>query len=543
MDLLNSRYQVINSLGKHSLLAWDLNESPPVQCVVQTAIAIPLHPQLPALLDAFDDSCVWEYIAGESLEARLARGRSSIAQIVQLLRQTLPVLQHLHDQGIVHGDVKPKNLIYRGDDLMLVDFSASHSITTPRPMGDPEYGAPEQIQGNAVYSSDLYSLGVTCLHLLTDLRPFDLFDPVEHRWAWRSYWRLDLDANFTQRDQLADYLEQLAHYNPAQRFASAAIALEHLPLVKSNAASPPPRTPTPGAPTPIPSIALIGHRGLRAGINTVDLSPDGQLIASGSDDQTVRLWQISSQTTIAQFHAPRSVKAVSFSPDGQQLAIAAHHAIYLWNLATQQTTLLTGHRHTVTALQFSPNGQWLASGSADRTVKLWSMQTLQATLTGHRLGITAVAFSPTAPILASASLDSTVRLWDLKTGSAIAALEQHTRAVRSLCFGDANTLITGGDDNLIHRWDLEQQAVTETISGHAWSVTGLAVLPDRKTLVSSSWDKTIKVWGTGTALLGHTDAVSAIAEGDEWIVSGSQDASLRLWPVQTICNLSNSPSA
>lgn len=158
------------------------------------------HSQIPEFLDSFTQDgqqyLVQEWIDGQTLQQELAAsGVFHEATIRELLQQVLPVLQFVHDRQVIHRDIKPANLIRRHRDrqLFLVDFGAAKYFTTTSRektgtlIGSPEYASPEQVRGKAVIPSDLYSLGVTCLHLLTQISPFELYDCTEDCWIWHSY--------------------------------------------------------------------------------------------------------------------------------------------------------------------------------------------------------------------------------------------------------------------------------------------------------------------------------------------------------------------
>jgi formylglycine-generating enzyme required for sulfatase activity len=160
------------------------------------------YPQIPELLAYFDMDgqpyLVQQYIDGQDLEKELAtEGAFDQQKIRELLESLLPVLDFLHNQPkpLIHRDIKPANIIRRRSDgaLILVDFGAAKLATqtmlakTGTMIGSPEFAAPEQTRGKPTFASDIYSLGVTCIHLLTNVPPFDLFDIGEDRWVWRDY--------------------------------------------------------------------------------------------------------------------------------------------------------------------------------------------------------------------------------------------------------------------------------------------------------------------------------------------------------------------
>lgn len=232
-SFLNDRYRILKLLGQggfgKTLLAVDERQDSPSFCVIKQLLvqgnpihhpkALELfhqearrltelgkHPQIPKLLDTFDQDgqafIVQEWIDGWTLEKELIEGEFSEAEIRELLEELLPVVQYLHERQIIHRDIKPDNIIRRRaipgkgakrGNLVLVDFgaakhlSAISTVNTGTMIGSAEYAAPEQIRGQADFTSDLYSLGITCLHLLTKMSPFNLYDMGEDAWKWQEY--------------------------------------------------------------------------------------------------------------------------------------------------------------------------------------------------------------------------------------------------------------------------------------------------------------------------------------------------------------------
>jgi formylglycine-generating enzyme required for sulfatase activity len=164
--------------------------------------ALGKHNQIPELLAYFDVEgqpyLVQQFIDGQDLEQELATaGTFNQAKIRELLESLLPVLDFLHHQSppVIHRDIKPANIIRRRSDggLVLVDFGAAKQATqsmlakTGTAIGSAEFAAPEQARRKPVFASDIYSLGVTCIYLLTQVSPFDLFDMNQDAWVWRDY--------------------------------------------------------------------------------------------------------------------------------------------------------------------------------------------------------------------------------------------------------------------------------------------------------------------------------------------------------------------
>jgi len=587
--LIQERYRVVKLLGQRgfskTFLAVDDEQNPPLPCIikqfwsqVQTPEALEqskalfelkavrlselgMHPQIPALIAHFEQGqhlyLIQELIDGIDLDQVMEEeGAFSEAQIWQILNDLLPVLKFIHDRQVIHQDVKPKNIIRRSSDgcLVLVDFgvlklaSQIEQYITGISIGSPEYAAPEQTRGEAVFASDLYSLGVTCIHLLTQISPFDLFDVVNDCWAWRQYLTTSVS------DRLGQILDKLIQNAVSRRFQSAD---EVMQAIGSQSKSQQRLQFKIQHPSWQCLHTLTGHFG---SVNSVAFSPEGIILASGSDDKTIKLWDLDTQQAIATLNGhTQAIKSVAFSPDGKMLATASDdRTVKLWDINTvQEIYTLAGHSHAVKAVSFSQDGKFLVSASWDKTIRLWNVNTGAeiCQLTGHQLQVTSVVFSPNlgvdnaALLLASASFDRTVRLWALATESSdlcisgqfenrpYCILSAHAWAVMTVAFNpEGNILATGSDDRTIKLWEVTTGHIIHTLSGHSWSVVALAFTPDGKTLISGSWDKTIKLWKVSTGqeiatLCGHLDSVSAVAISPvaQLIASSSKDRTIKLW--------------
>jgi WD40 repeat protein len=182
-------------------------------------------------------------------------------------------------------------------------------------------------------------------------------------------------------------------------------------------------------------------------VNAVAFSQDGSLLASGSRDQTVRLWNPMTGQEAQKLEGHTDwVTAVAFSQDGSLLASGSwDQTVRLWNPTTgQEAQKLEGHADSVTAVAFSQDGSLLASGSWDHTVRLWNPTTGQEAqkLEGHADSVTAVAFSQDGSLLASGSWDHTVRLWNPTTGQEVQKVN-YVQVIRTISLTtDNKTLLT-----------------------------------------------------------------------------------------------------
>jgi len=278
---------------------------------------------------------------------------------------------------------------------------------------------------------------------------------------------------------------------------------------------------------------------------TISFSPDGQLLASGSDDQTIRLWNTQDGTClmVLQGHTG-GVTSVCFSPNGQFLASAGEDtSIRLWSVADRTLLkILPGHSRWVRTVTFSSDGQTIASGSEDRTIRLWNVETgtCLKTLQGHTGWVTSLSFSPNGQTLASSSEDASVRLWNAQDGTCLKQLQGHSSCVWKVAFNlDGQTLVSGSADRSARLWDVRDSTCLKTFQGQTSGITSVSVSPDGSTLASSSYDALVRLWDmqqeTGSRdLSGHTSWIWSVAfhPNGQMLASGSNDQTVRLWNVQ-----------
>lgn len=532
------------------------------------------HPQIPHLFACFESDSrlylIQEYIEGENLLEELELGEPlDEEKLRELLLDLLPVIQFIHDHQVIHRDIKPENIIRRHLDgkLVLVDFGvAKHEIDILHPKtgtmtGTIGYAPLEQIRGGKAYAaSDLYSLGVTCIHLLTGENPQSLFDPFTGEFIWESH----LEKSHRHiSSELKHIINQMLVDKVQERYQSAAAVLAdiqppvslklptsslqimvavHIATHQSIWGIPPP------VPCAFPSLLLTSPvnfsrhinpeisgkkwqcqaimKGHTAPINAIAISPNRYILISGSADQSIRLWNLNTGQLVQRF---------------------------------------CGHVAAVNAIAISPNGRRLVSGSFDRNLLGWNLNT--GTMTdrffshsgspySHRCGpIHAVAYSPDGHIIASCSGNATIKLWNQRNGELLYRLREHSGEVFCVTFAfspannsrnydslfnhpQSSIFASGGADGQIKIWQFGKLHSLQTLTGHSGGVLSLAFSPNQTILASSSEDGTIKLWDFHQGILLSTQTVDsavissiAISPDGKFMAGGSDDGKIRLWKI------------
>ncbi|XP_074105964.1 notchless protein homolog 1 [Cotesia typhae] len=326
--------------------------------------------------------------------------------------------------------------------------------------------------------------------------------------------------------------------------------------------------------------SIEGHR---EAVISVAFSPNGQSLASGSGDTTVRFWDIHTQTPLYTCEGHKHwVLCISWSPCGSKLGSACKNGvIMLWDPETgkQISKPMKGHKQWVTALSWepyhrNPDCRYLVSASKDSDLRIWDTKLGQTTrvLAGHTKSVTCVRWGGRG-LIYSGSQDRSIRVWRAEDGVLCRVLDGHAHWVNTLALnvdyalrtghfeivespnaskdlqeralkryqalGDEK-LVSGSDDFTLYLWNPEKdKKPIARMTGHRQLVNDVKFSPDGRLIASASFDKSIKLWEATTGkfiknLHGHIQAVFSIAwsADSRLLVSGSSDSTLKVWDVK-----------
>lgn len=557
------------------------------------------HPNIVRVYAVFDENLtsymVMEYLRGKSLAGMLEEraGPLEEAEAVGYIRKVGEALAVVHGAGMLHRDIKPDNVIVTDTGrTVLLDFGTAREFAAGKTrrmtaMLTPGYAPLEQYSQQARFGTftDVYALSGTLYHLLTgqlpvpaldriqgvELPPVRQLNPRVSEGAEGAVLQ-GLQMEVAKRPQTVQEFLALLGGSPArsQPTAAPAEATAARPAPAGSPAAPAPARPgaarvparpaTPAphargeapAPRPLRKPELISTlTGHDRWVNSVAFSPDGRLLASGSSDNSVALWDVRRGAgerllghTGPLFGAMGQVFSVAFSPDGQFLASGGNDdTVRLWDVAAREValTLETGGGN-VNAVAFSPDGRLLAAGGQLQRTELWDPRRGRqvGVLGGHLLSVVAVAFSPDGETLVTGSEDGTAVLWELPSGEARGSLTEHRGAVRALAFSpDGALLATGADDFTVQVWDLQRGVLAQVLNEHGGGVRCVAISPDSQLLASGGDDLTLKLWDLkrGTlwyTLTGHYGSITSVAfspDGTQ-LATGSLDQTVQLWGIR-----------
>lgn len=592
---LGDRLVAVKEMGVHRLSQQNIPLSEAVQQFQHEAhlLASLHHPSLPVIYEYFQEDARWylvmSFIEGQTLQAALeaAPGKKlPVHDVVRIGIELCKVLDylHTHDPQIVFRDLKPLNIMLtpKGQ-IYLIDFGIARHFKRGKSTDTRHYSStgysPLEQYGRAQTSprSDIYSLGVTLHQMLSGLNPsanpfqlanLHIVDPTLP---------LPLVQLITQMLEMQEQNRpvsakavQAQLENVFKPVLSMPISLVPMPPIQPSIPIQPPlpvqssmpiQPPLPiqssvriavSPPSPIPSLTLTVRPEAMEMLHTltehtgsvlsVAWSTDGQLLASGSEDKTIKVWDVQTLKLSRTLTGHRSgIGAVAWHADGQTLASGSwDKTIKIWNAKTgQQLCTLTGHEDLVWCVAWHTDGQTLASGCLDHTIKIWNVQTgqLLRTLTGHTGGIGTVVWSTDGQTLASSSSDKTIKVWNARTGQVLRTLTDNTSIAQCVAWSpDGQTLASGSLDQTIKVWNVQTGQLLRTLVGHTNIARSLAWSKDGQTLASGSLDQTVKVWNTQTGqvlrtLTGHTGIVQCVAWGadGQTLASGSQDSTIKVW--------------
>jgi WD40 repeat protein len=290
-------------------------------------------------------------------------------------------------------------------------------------------------------------------------------------------------------------------------------------------------------------------RGHTVGVTAMAFSPDGRLLASSEVDGSVRLWDVASGQPHGQPLRGHSsgVTAMAFSPDSNLLASASQDQAVLWNVAFGQPhgqllpSSYSESVENVVDVAFGSDGKLLAGADADGTVRLWDVPSGRShgpPITGN--GAIAVALSPDLKLLADSEQDGTVRLWELPSGRPHGRLQAASYSpVHGMMFSPDDKLLAASDSQMVRLWNVASGLQEGELIGHTEEVNAVAFSPDSRQLATASNDHTARLWdvaptySVSRTLFGHTQAVNAIAFSPhrKLLASASADGTVRLWDV------------
>jgi serine/threonine protein kinase len=533
---------------------------------------------------------VMQLISGETLEQRIAREKKlPLKEIIRIGMQAARGLAAAHAQGLVHRDIKPANMLLEPPEgrVKLTDFGLARvaedlKLTrTGFVAGTPLYMAPEQARGEATDArSDLFGLGAILYEMTTGQTPFRGNSALEvlHKITEVKHPPVR-EIEPSAPEWLAELIDELLAKKPEDRYQSATDLAEvlefHWTHLKTSSGELPNvcqvelrqrrkrntiimgisavalvavgllagmllpfgRMPGVSSSSAPPLAVLSANAGavwsvgfdvegeslamgvedgtirlwdvskasvkatLEAHGGTVwqtEFFPRSEMLATGGDDGLLKIWSLSQSEPLKTFEHPNAVRGLAIAPDEKVIYTGDRKGgLHAWSLEKPEELMKTDQPGAIYTVKISNDGQTLATAGSDKIIRLWNAATLKQKLplTGHAGPIFGVSFDAEGKRLASAGWDKIVRIWDTSSGQLLKSWTAHPGDIWAVAFSpDGKHIATGGMEGAVKIWNAESGELEETFLGHESTIHCLSFSRDGKQLSSGARDGSARIW-------------------------------------------------